>query len=70
MIETYEREKWEYRTRTVALPVEPDVANLDGLGDEGWQLVSAVSFGDDQCELFFRRMKVEKKARSGVGFGR
>lgn len=68
MAEVVETEKWEYKTRTIDLPAD-DTANLAGLGDEGWELVTAVSFGDGQCELFFKRLKVTKRS-GGMGFGR
>lgn len=69
MLDVSEPEHWEYHIEAIHLPAS-SADQLDQLGEEGWELVSTQAGEANRCFLFFKRLRVKKKASGGMGFGR
>jgi hypothetical protein len=50
--------KWEYQT-IVCLNEYNNTSVLNGMGEDGWELVSAVSMPSETIHYIFKRLKEE-----------
>jgi len=52
--------KWEYNILGIKKHSTDKLANLDDLGDNGWELVSVLDVSDTVRMYYFKREKTEK----------